>query len=477
MAGLRSRLLLVVAFAALSTLLFTGCGARSVSQSAAPTYQLTVTAPAADAGIVTSIPAGISCPPTCSAGFAENTQVNLSAAPRQKYFFGGWRGSCSGTSTCGLTIFAAEHVTAIFTPAGAGTDVVAYVFTPDGLMLKSSEFALLADGQLQMTALPVQSLLMTGTSHGLVMDLPSATGQSTPTLQSYAVEADGSLRPKGNPVAVAMDLSLSLASDQTYVYAATDEGIFGFVDYSSGLIPLPPIPQTAPPPVSCTPAQENADICRNTRLLMLSDASAFLLQTSITGPTEPPLYLLSSFVRSDGQLTTEQYFAGELSSGIFAPTPNGKFLYALDLASNRVVRYSSSGSAQTNVLSDGQELSDGFVQFIISSNGSFLFGAISDPAESPRIRVFQINPPSGDLTEVAGSPFLTGEYNLVGATLDPTGHFLLAIHSGCDGSPPCVGPGKLVAMNVNTSTGALVIVSDVDDGEAPFTVTAVPISH
>jgi hypothetical protein len=449
-----------------------------VLQSAAPTYQLTVSTPAADAGIVTSIPAGISCPPTCSAAFAENTQVRLSATPRHKYFFGGWRGSCSGTSTCGLTIFAAENVTAIFTPSGAGTDVVAYVFTPDGLILKSSEFALLADGQLQMIALPVQSLLMTGTSHGLVMDLPSATGQPTPTFQSYAVEADGSLEPKGNPVVVDMDLSLSLASDQTYVYAATDEGIFGFVDDSSGLVPLPPVAQTVPPPVSCTPAQENANVCRNTRLLMLSDASAFLLQTSITGPTAPPLYVLSSFSRSDGQLTTEQYFAGDpLSSGIFAPTPNGKFLYALDLASNRVVRYSSSGSAQTNVLSDGQELSDGFVQFIISSNGSFLFGAVSDPAESPRIRVFQINPSSGDLMEVAGSPFLTGEYNLVGATLDPTGHFLLAIHSGCDGSPPCVGPGKLVAMSINMSTGALVIVSDVDDGEAPFTVTAVPISH
>jgi hypothetical protein len=476
-AGLRSRLLLVFVFTALSTLLLSGCGARSVSQSTAPTYQVTVSPPATDAGIVTSIPAGVNCPPTCSASFVENTQVKLSATPSDKYFFGGWRGSCSGTSACSLTVFAAEHVTAIFAPAGAGTDVVAYVFTPDGELLKSSEFALLADGQLQVTAFPVQSMLMTGTSHGLVMDLPSASGQSTPTLQSYAVEANGSLRTKGNPVAVAMDLSLNLASDQTYVYAATDEGVFGFVDYSSGLVPLPPIPQTVPPPVSCTPAQENADVCRNTRLLMLCDASAFLLQTSITGPTAPPLYLMSSFVRSDGQLTTEQYFVGSsLSSGIFAPTPNGKFLYALDLASNRVVRYSSNGSDQTNVLSDGQELSDGFVQFIINPDGSFLFGAVSDPAESPRIRVFQINPSSGDLTEVAGSPFLTGEYNLMGVTLDPTGRFLLAVHSGCDGSPPCVGPGKLVAMSVNTLTGALVVTSDVDDGQAPFVVTAVPIS-
>jgi hypothetical protein len=135
------------------------------------------------------------------------------------------------------------------------------------------------------------------------------------------------------------------------------------------------------------------------------------------------------------------------------------------------------GSFETNILSNGQQLSDGFVQLMISSGGQFLFAAVSDAAESPRIRVFQINSSSGNLTEVKGSPFLTGEYYLVRTALDPTGNFLLAVHAYCDGSPPCLGPGNLVAMSINSSTGALSVTSDVDDGQDPFGVVAVPISH
>ena len=356
--------------------------------------------------------------------------------------------------------------------------MVAYVFTADSVSLASSEFALRADGQLQPTTHSVKQILMTGTAHGLVVDLPTASGVPTPTLQSFAVEPDGSLQPQGNSVTIGMDKSVNLTSDQTYVYAATDLGIFGFTDNSSGLSPLPPISETVPPPAPCSSVQENANECRNTTQLMLSNANAFLLQTS-TGQSGPSLYQLSSFVRSQGQLTGEQYFAGSaLSTSVFAPTPDGSFVYALDLASNRVFRYAlgAGGSYETNVLSNGKPLSDGFIQLIISSDGSLLFAPVSDAAESPRIRVFRIDPPSGGLTEVAGSPFLTGEYYLVGATLDPTGHFLLAIHSYCDGSPPCMGPGKIVAMSIDPSTGALSVTSDVEDGQDPFSVVAVPIS-
>ncbi|MFZ0294989.1 MAG: hypothetical protein WAL52_15375 [Candidatus Sulfotelmatobacter sp.] len=480
---LKSRLLFFAALSALSAVILTGCGggaaSMSQSQTTAASIGVTIAAPAGGAGIVTSSPAGISCPPTCSANFAQDTQVELSASPAGTYFFGGWRGSCSGMSTCTLSVVSAENVTAIFAPAGSGTNVVAYVFTADAFALKSFEFALLADGQLQATGRTFQPLLMSGTLHGLVMDLPAANGEPTSRLQSYAVRANGSLRQKGLPVSVAMNQSVNLVSDQTFVYAATDVGLFGFVDESTGLSPLPPIQQTIPPPAPCTRAQESADECRNTGVLQLANINAFLLQTS-TGEMGPPLYELSSFVRSEGQLASEQYFAGnEVSTGIFAPTPDGSFVYAVDLASNRVYRYAmgGNGSYVTNVLSNGQALKDGFVQLIVSADGYFLFAPVSDAAESPRIRVFRIDPSSGDLTEVTGSPFLTGEYYLVGATLDPTDHFLLAIHSYCVGSPPCTSPGKLVAMSIDTLTGVLSVTSDVEDGQDPFTVTAVPISH
>ena len=446
--------------------------------------QVRVTVPLTGIGSVTSNPAGINCPPTCAASFAQNMQVTLTAVPSANYFFGGWSGVCSGTSSCTLNATTPLTATAIFAPArsaigsGPGTKVIAYVFTPDSLAGHSSEFALLADGELKAGKHVAEPLLMTGTAHGLVTDLSTATAAIGPMLQSYSVQPDGSLLPEGHPVTVAMDRSITLASDSTYVYAATDEGVFGFADTGAGLSSLPAVQLTVAPPASCSPAQENANECFATGELMLTDAGAFFLQ-AWAGNSGPSLYELNSFDRSLGQLTGEQFFAGNVvSSGIFAPTPDGNFVFALDLASNRVLRYAKgeNGSYQANVLSNGQQLSDGFAQLIISADGSLLFAPVSEAAESPRIRVFQIDHLSGDLTEVIGSPFLTGEYYLVSAALDPTGHFLLALHADCNSSPPCT-PGKLVAMRVNMSTGALSISSDVEDGQNPFSITAVSISH
>ena len=106
-----------------------------------PSFQLTVTAPAGGAGTVTSTPSGINCPTACTASFATNTQVTLSATPGTNYSFGGWSGSCSGTGRCSLMITAAASVTAVFnanadyavtvTEAGTGTGTV--TSTPAGI--------------------------------------------------------------------------------------------------------------------------------------------------------------------------------------------------------------------------------------------------------------------------------------------------------------------------------------------------------
>ena len=116
----------LISLFALSTLMLAGCGAGTGSSSpsnpSAQAYQLTVTAPPAGAGTITSSPAGINCPSTCSASFPQNTKVTLTATPGANYFFAGWGGACSGT-TCVVTITAATSVSASFT-AGEGVTVV-----------------------------------------------------------------------------------------------------------------------------------------------------------------------------------------------------------------------------------------------------------------------------------------------------------------------------------------------------------------
>ena len=75
---------------------------------------LTVTSAGSGSGTVTSTPAGINCPGTCTANFASGTQVTLTATPGTSYTFDGWSGACSGTAGCTITLTAAETATATF---------------------------------------------------------------------------------------------------------------------------------------------------------------------------------------------------------------------------------------------------------------------------------------------------------------------------------------------------------------------------
>jgi phospholipase C len=119
----------MAALAALSTMMLAGCqGLKSapvVTQPQVNSFQLTVTAPATGSGTITSSPAGINCPTTCSATFNQGTQVTLTETAGTNYSFGGWSGACTGTSTCVVTISANTSVSATFTAPGALTVALA----------------------------------------------------------------------------------------------------------------------------------------------------------------------------------------------------------------------------------------------------------------------------------------------------------------------------------------------------------------
>lgn len=76
---------------------------------------LIVSATGTGTGTVTSAPAGINCPPTCSANFGYNSQVTLTAVAGANSVFVGWSGGgCSGTGTCVVTLSMDLDVTATF---------------------------------------------------------------------------------------------------------------------------------------------------------------------------------------------------------------------------------------------------------------------------------------------------------------------------------------------------------------------------
>jgi hypothetical protein len=70
-------------------------------------------------GVVSSIPAGITCGADCSETFSHGTVVMLAATPDTGSTFIGWSGACNGAGDCMVTMDSARTVTATFaeTPA------------------------------------------------------------------------------------------------------------------------------------------------------------------------------------------------------------------------------------------------------------------------------------------------------------------------------------------------------------------------
>jgi phospholipase C len=78
----------------------------------------TLTVAVSGTGTVTSNPAGINCPSTCTASLPQNTQVTLTESAGPNEAFSGWTGPCTGTGTCNLTLATSSSVTASFSNLG-----------------------------------------------------------------------------------------------------------------------------------------------------------------------------------------------------------------------------------------------------------------------------------------------------------------------------------------------------------------------
>jgi WD40-like Beta Propeller Repeat/Divergent InlB B-repeat domain len=65
-------------------------------------------------GRVVSAPAGIACPPRCTAAFVGGTRVALRASPARAATFAGWNGACRGTKGCRISMSANRSVSARF---------------------------------------------------------------------------------------------------------------------------------------------------------------------------------------------------------------------------------------------------------------------------------------------------------------------------------------------------------------------------
>ena len=110
-----------------------GSGACQVTMDADKSVTANFTAATYDLTVASDPVAGGTTNPTAGVHtYAENTVVNITAAPAAGYAFANWSGACSGSGACQVTMDADKSVTANFTlvtydltvavsPAGGGT--------------------------------------------------------------------------------------------------------------------------------------------------------------------------------------------------------------------------------------------------------------------------------------------------------------------------------------------------------------------
>lgn len=89
-------------------------GAANSASAPTTTYTLTVQLAGNATGTVTSSPAGISCPSTCSAKLNSGTSVKLTATAGKGDYFAGWSGACKVIGPCTVTMNANKSATATF---------------------------------------------------------------------------------------------------------------------------------------------------------------------------------------------------------------------------------------------------------------------------------------------------------------------------------------------------------------------------
>ena len=138
-------------------------------------------------GSVTSNDGAISCPATCSANYANGTQVTLTATPSGGYGFSGWGGACSGTGSCMVTMTAAESVSATFTQVTYALSVGvsgsgAVTSTPSGINCGSTCAASFASG----TAVTLNETPASGWVFSVWSGACSGTGSCMVTMNSAA---------------------------------------------------------------------------------------------------------------------------------------------------------------------------------------------------------------------------------------------------------------------------------------------------
>ena len=148
---------------------------------------------------------------------------------------------------------------------------------------------------------------------------------------------------------------------------------------------------------------------------------------------------------------------------------NGRFAYVTNLISNSVSVYGIDPTTGALALVSGSPFPTGGEPLSVAVDPTGRFAYVAN-GQSNNISAYSINATSGTLALVPGSPFPagTGPFSVA---VDPTGRFVYVVNS--------TSPGNISAYSVDTATGVLTQVpgSPFPAGGAPVSVAVDPTSR
>ena len=174
-------------------LVLNACGGTSSNNPPPPqNFQLTVAV--TGTGTITSSPAGINCPSTCTASFPSGTSITLTATAGSGFQFGAYGGACSGAS-CQLVLSANQSVSATFTSANSAQLTVSVTgqgtvtSNPAGINCPSTCAASFSNGTaVTLTATPSSGFNFTrfsGDCSGLNCHITISNGQNASVTATF----------------------------------------------------------------------------------------------------------------------------------------------------------------------------------------------------------------------------------------------------------------------------------------------------
>ncbi len=265
-----------------------GSGGSGTVWSYALVEPFTVTFAGAGSGTVSSTPAGISCPGTCTASFPTNSTVTLTETPSTGDLFGGWSGACSGTGACSVTMSGSESVTATF---NGNTTTTAVSCSPNPVIVG-------------------QSVTCSATVTGVGGTVPPPTGTITFSFNGATLGTE----TLGTPIIITglpVGLDSILATYSGDTYNASSSGTFGETVNS----PTSPIITWLPSPL--TPITFGT---------ALSAAQLDATASAPPGSNVRKAHRKATLVKSNDSLSGTYAYSAQLGGGALQPVQSGTVL-------------------------------------------------------------------------------------------------------------------------------------------------------